>query len=60
MKKILVVEDDAAIRNGLEEVLGTEHYQVLTAAERNAGPRAGKEREPRCDHPGSWTAGYQR
>ena len=31
MKKILVVEDDAAIRNGLEEILGTEHYQVLTA-----------------------------
>ena len=32
MKRVLVVEDDAAIRNGLEEVLAAEHYQVLAAA----------------------------
>lgn len=32
MKRILVVEDDAAILRGLEEVLAAEHYQVLTAS----------------------------
>jgi DNA-binding response OmpR family regulator len=31
MKRVLVVEDDVAIRNGLEEVLTAEHYQVLIA-----------------------------
>ncbi len=33
MKKILVVEDDAAIRTGLAEALVREHYQVQTAAD---------------------------
>jgi DNA-binding response OmpR family regulator len=43
MKKILVVEDDTAIRNGLEEVLGAEHYQVLTAANGTLALALGKK-----------------
>ncbi len=37
MKKILVVEDDAAIRAGLAEALEREHYKVETAADGQQG-----------------------
>jgi DNA-binding response OmpR family regulator len=43
MKRVLVVEDDAAIRSGLEEVLEAEHYQVLTAANGTQALNLGKK-----------------
>lgn len=45
MKKILVVEDDAAIRTGLAEALVREHYQVQTAADGEAGLAKGKSKD---------------
>ncbi len=44
MKKILVVEDDAAIRGGLAEALEREHYQVETAADGEEGFKKGKKK----------------
>ena len=43
MKRILVVEDDAAIRNGLEEVLAAEHYHVLIAVNGTQALSLGKK-----------------
>ncbi|HEY9165862.1 MAG TPA: response regulator transcription factor [Candidatus Kryptonia bacterium] len=37
MNKILVIEDDAAIRNGLAETLKGEHYQVDTSSDGEEG-----------------------
>ena len=45
MKKILVVEDDAAIRIGLAEALVREHYRVQTAADGEAGLAKGKSKD---------------
>jgi DNA-binding response OmpR family regulator len=42
MKTILIVEDDAAILRGLQEVLEKEHYTVLTAATGSRGLALGK------------------
>lgn len=42
MKKILVVEDDSAIRTGLAEALEREHYQVETAPDGEEGLRKAK------------------
>ncbi len=44
MKKILVVEDDAAIRTGLAEALGREHYEVETAADGEEGFNKSKKK----------------
>ncbi len=52
MKKILVVEDDAAIRGGLAEALEREHYQVETAADGEEGLKKGREKECRPGYPG--------
>jgi len=43
MATILVVEDDAAILRGLEEVLTAEHYRVLTAATGERGKTLGQK-----------------
>ena len=37
LRRILVVEDDAAIRQGLVDALGSERYEVLEAADGEAG-----------------------
>jgi DNA-binding response OmpR family regulator len=42
MKTILIVEDDAAILRGLQEVLEKEHYTVLTASTGNRGLALGR------------------
>ncbi len=44
MKRILVVEDDAAIRGGLAEALEREHYQVETAADGEEAFKKGKKK----------------
>lgn len=45
MKKILVIEDDPAIRKGLEESLKTENYQVLSTGDGDDGyAKARKEK----------------
>jgi DNA-binding response OmpR family regulator len=45
MKTVLVIEDDAAIAQGLEETLKAEHFRVLTALSGEKGLRLAK-REP--------------
>ena len=42
MKRILVIEDDAAIIHALEAALQQEHYQVLTAMDGEKGYRQAK------------------
>jgi DNA-binding response OmpR family regulator len=42
MKRILIVEDDAAILKGLESALGEEHYQILTASDGEKGYQAAR------------------
>jgi DNA-binding response OmpR family regulator len=45
MKTILVIEDDPAIRRGLEESLRTEHYNVISAMDGDTGfSKAKKEK----------------
>ncbi|GIW72264.1 MAG: DNA-binding response regulator [Planctomycetota bacterium] len=43
---VLVVEDDAALRTGLCEVLGEEGYQVLSARDGRTGLELALERDP--------------
>lgn len=45
MKKILVVEDDAAIRDGLTESLQQEHYEIETAEDGEEGLKKGRKRD---------------
>jgi DNA-binding response OmpR family regulator len=45
MKKILVVEDDAAIRTGLAEALAREHYLVDTASDGETGSLKGSAKD---------------
>jgi len=44
MKRILVVEDDAAIRSGLSESLQREHYEVETAVDGEEGLKKGRKK----------------
>ena len=46
MSRILVVEDDPAILRGLNETLKRESYEVLTAADGEAGYRLVREKNP--------------
>ncbi len=46
MKRILVIEDDAAILRGLKDNLEFEHYEVLTAADGEQGYALIRERKP--------------
>ena len=46
MSRILVVEDDPAILRGLSETLKRESYEVLTAADGEAGYRLVREKSP--------------
>jgi len=46
MKKILVIEDDPAILNGLRDSLETEHYSVNTAMDGEEGYRQAIENTP--------------
>jgi sigma-B regulation protein RsbU (phosphoserine phosphatase) len=46
MNRIVVIEDDPAIRSGLEATLRSEAYDVLTAANGEDGYRLVQERQP--------------
>jgi len=46
MKRILIIEDDAAIRKGLTVALQEEHYEVLTAADGEEGYQAARREKP--------------
>jgi DNA-binding response OmpR family regulator len=46
LSRILVVEDDPAILRGLNETLKRESYEVLTAADGEAGHRLVREKSP--------------
>jgi DNA-binding response OmpR family regulator len=46
MKRILVIEDDAAILRGLKDNLEYEHYEVLTAADGERGDDLVHEKKP--------------
>ena len=46
MSRILVIEDDPAILRGLNETLKRESYEVLTAADGEAGYRLVREKNP--------------
>ena len=47
MKRILIVEDDAAILRGLSDNLKAEHFEVVTAADGQEGYEMAKKRK--CD-----------
>ena len=51
MSAILVIEDDPAILRGLADNLRFESYDVLTAADGEAGYRLIVDKRPRPDHP---------
>jgi DNA-binding response OmpR family regulator len=46
MQRILIVEDEPAMRRGLEDVLLAEGYRVLTAADGEAGLRQALDEKP--------------
>ena len=46
MKRILVIEDDAAILRGLKDNLEFEHYEVMTASDGEQGYALIRERKP--------------
>jgi sigma-B regulation protein RsbU (phosphoserine phosphatase) len=46
MNRIVVIEDDPAIRSGLETTLRSESYDVLTASDGEAGYRLVQEHQP--------------
>ena len=45
MKKILVIEDDAAIREGLVESLRQEHYELETGQDGEEGLKKGRKKD---------------
>ncbi|MCI0330499.1 MAG: response regulator transcription factor [candidate division Zixibacteria bacterium] len=46
MKRILIIEDDAAIRKGLTAALQDEHYEVLTAGDGEEGYQTARREKP--------------
>ncbi len=46
MKKILIIEDDPAIVKGLENLLASENYTVLTSHDGKQGLKLSKEKRP--------------
>jgi len=46
LKRVLIIEDDAAILRGLKDNLEFEHYEVLTAADGEQGYALVRERKP--------------
>src|SRR5438093_6478765 len=46
MNRIVVIEDDTAIRRGLADTLRSESYDVLTASDGEDGYRMVRERQP--------------
>jgi len=45
-KKILIVEDEAALRNSLSEFLGEEKFEVIKAADGEIGTQLAKKEKP--------------